>query len=107
MDIKAGGREIWRIANTSADMTYDVALVARDNGRPLRMQLLARDEISAAQEGADRAIMVERVLMMPSSRIEVAIDRNASEGLFDETPLRSRRFSRPMVTIPAVTPGRR
>ncbi|MDA9505774.1 hypothetical protein XI09_14230 [Bradyrhizobium sp. CCBAU 11386] len=49
------------------------------------MQLLARDGISAAQEGADRAIMVERVLMMPSSRIEVAIDRNASEGLFDES----------------------
>jgi FtsP/CotA-like multicopper oxidase with cupredoxin domain len=85
VDIKADGREIWRIANTSADMTYDVALVARDSGRPLRMQLLARDGISAAQEGADRAIMVERVLMMPSSRIEVAIDRNASEGLFDES----------------------
>ncbi|MEY9606961.1 hypothetical protein ABIF74_011714 [Bradyrhizobium japonicum] len=49
------------------------------------MQLLARDGFSAAQEGADRAIMVERVLMMPSSRIEVAIDRNASEGLFDES----------------------
>ena len=43
------------------------------------MQLLARDGIAAAQEGPRAAIMVERVLMMPSSRIEVAIDRNASE----------------------------
>lgn len=84
VNIKAGGREIWRIANTSADMTYDLALVARDGGRPLRMQLLARDGVAAAQEGSDRAIMVERVLMMPSSRIEVAIDRSASEGLFND-----------------------
>lgn len=81
--VKSGEREIWRIANTSADMTYDLALVAKDSGRPLRMQLLARDGIAAAQEGADSAILVERVLMMPSSRIEVAIDRVASEGLFD------------------------
>jgi FtsP/CotA-like multicopper oxidase with cupredoxin domain len=80
--VKAGGREVWRIANTSADMSYDVALVALHSGRPLRMQLLARDGVAAAQEGP-RAIMVERVLMMPSSRIEVAIDRNASDGLFD------------------------
>jgi FtsP/CotA-like multicopper oxidase with cupredoxin domain len=83
--IKAGGREVWRIANTSADMTYDLALVARGSGRPLRMQLLARDGVAAAQEGPADAIMVERVLMMPSSRIEVAIDRSASEGLFDDT----------------------
>ncbi|QIP02982.1 multicopper oxidase family protein [Bradyrhizobium symbiodeficiens] len=83
MTIKSGEREIWRIANTSADMTYDLALIARDSGRPLRMQLLARDGIAAAQEGPDSAILVERVLMMPSSRIEVAIDRAASEGLFD------------------------
>jgi FtsP/CotA-like multicopper oxidase with cupredoxin domain len=82
--VKAGGREIWRIANTSADMSYDVALVARDSGRPLRMQLIARDGIAAAQDRPGAAIMVERVLMMPSSRIEVAIDRNASEGLFDD-----------------------
>ena len=80
--VKAGSREVWRIANTGADMSYDVALVARHSGRPLRMQLLARDGVAAAQEGP-RAIMVERVLMMPSSRIEVAIDRNASDGLFD------------------------
>jgi FtsP/CotA-like multicopper oxidase with cupredoxin domain len=85
LTVKAGGREVWRIANTSADMSYDLALVARDSGRPLRMQLLARDGIAAAQEGPRAAIMVERVLMMPSSRIEVAIDRSASEGLFDET----------------------
>ncbi|MGX4769557.1 multicopper oxidase family protein [Bradyrhizobium guangdongense] len=84
MTIKSGEREIWRIANTSADMTYDLALVARDSGRPLRMQLLARDGVAVSQEGADSAILVERVLMMPSSRIEVAIDRAAGEGLFDK-----------------------
>jgi FtsP/CotA-like multicopper oxidase with cupredoxin domain len=86
--VKSGEQEIWRIANTSADMTYDVALVERDTGRPLRFQLLARDGVSAAQEGTSGPILVERVLLMPSSRIEVGIDRSASEGLFvDSDPL--------------------
>ena len=83
--VKAGGKEIWRIANTSADMTYDIALVERDTARPLRMQLIARDGVAAAQEGTNGPILVERVLLMPSSRIEVAIDRNTSDGLFDDT----------------------
>jgi FtsP/CotA-like multicopper oxidase with cupredoxin domain len=86
--VKSGAQEIWRIANTSADMTYDVALVERDTGRPLRFQLLARDGVAAAQEGTSGPILVERVLLMPSSRIEVGIDRSASEGLFvDSDPL--------------------
>jgi FtsP/CotA-like multicopper oxidase with cupredoxin domain len=82
--IKDGGKEIWRIANTSADMTYDLALVERGTARPLRMQLLARDGVAAAQEGSNGPILVERLLLMPSARVEVAIDRNTSEGLFDD-----------------------
>ena len=88
LTVKAGGKEIWRIANTSADMSYDIALVERDSGRPLRMQLIARDGVAAAQEGSNGPILIERALLMPSARIEVAIDRTTSEGLFiDAQPL--------------------
>jgi FtsP/CotA-like multicopper oxidase with cupredoxin domain len=83
--IQPGGREIWRIANTSADMTYDLALVTRDTGRPLRLQVLARDGVAAVPEGGKGPLMTERVLLMPGSRIEVGVDRVAAEGDFDET----------------------
>jgi FtsP/CotA-like multicopper oxidase with cupredoxin domain len=88
LTVKAGSKEIWRIANTSADMSYDIALVERGSVRPLRMQPIARDGVAAAQEGGNGPILIERALLMPSARIEVAIDRTTSEGLFvDAQPL--------------------
>jgi hypothetical protein len=85
LTVNAGGKEMWRIANASADMSYDIALVERDSGRPLRMRLIARDGVAAAQQGGNGPILLERALLMPSARIEVAIDRTTSEGLFVDT----------------------
>jgi len=82
--IKASTTEIWRIANTSADMTYDLALVELGTGRPLRLQILARDGVAATVEGG-APLMTERILLMPGSRIEVGVDRRTAEGTFDET----------------------
>jgi FtsP/CotA-like multicopper oxidase with cupredoxin domain len=81
--VKSGGKEIWRIANTSADMSYDLALVERTTGRPLRVQLLARDGVPAAQTGTNGPILLERLLVMPSSRVEFVVDRATAEGLYD------------------------
>ena len=82
--VKPGTREIWRIANVSADMTYDLALVERATGRPLRLQILARDGVSAVPDTAGAAPMSERVLLMPGSRIEVGVQRSIAEGTFAE-----------------------
>jgi FtsP/CotA-like multicopper oxidase with cupredoxin domain len=90
IDVAARRQEAWRIANTSADMTYDLALVETGTGRPLRLQILARDGVAAATEGG-AALLAERVLLMPGSRIEVGVSRDTAEGLVDDShPLNAR-----------------
>jgi FtsP/CotA-like multicopper oxidase with cupredoxin domain len=94
LDVAAGRQEIWRIANTSADMTYDLALVEAGSGRPLRLRLLARDGVAAAAAADSKGpdpMLTERVLMMPGSRIEVGVDRATAEGQVDNArPLHAR-----------------
>lgn len=87
LSVAAGEQQIWRIANTSADMTYDLALVELATGRPLRVQILARDGIAADAGGPN---MTERVLMMPGSRIEIGVDRATAEGRFNDQRLEAR-----------------
>ncbi|MGJ4926983.1 multicopper oxidase family protein [Bradyrhizobium sp. HKCCYLS2038] len=97
ISLGSGEQQIWRMANASADMTYDLALVETTTGRPLRVQILARDGVAAVAEGngangsAGGPIMAERVLLMPGSRIEIGIDRATAEGRFDASqPLEAR-----------------
>lgn len=91
IEVGASTTEVWRIGNTSADMTYDLALVEDGTGRPLRLQVLARDGVAATVNGGTGPLMVERVLLMPGSRIEVGVDRKTAEGLLgDAAPLTAR-----------------
>jgi FtsP/CotA-like multicopper oxidase with cupredoxin domain len=93
ISVAASEQQIWRIANSSADMTYDLALVETTTGRPLRVQILARDGVAAVAEGdgSGGPIMAERVLLMPGSRIEIGVDRATAEGRFDGSqPLEAR-----------------
>jgi FtsP/CotA-like multicopper oxidase with cupredoxin domain len=85
ISVNAREQQAWRIANTSADMTYDLALVENGTGRPLRLQILARDGVAAVPEGGSGPILTERILLMPGSRIEIGVDRATAEGLFDQT----------------------
>lgn len=78
--IPAGGREVWRIANAGADATYDLALVERGTGRPLRVEVLAADGAAARLVGR----MTERILLMPGARVELGISRAGAEGSFAE-----------------------
>jgi len=103
ISLGSGEQQIWRIANASSDMTYDLALIETASGRPLRVQILARDGVAAVAEGNGTdgtrtgAIMAERILLMPGSRIEIGVDRATAEGRFDasqqlEARLRSYGF---------------
>lgn len=96
ISLGSGEQQIWRIANASADMTYDLALVETATGRPLRVQILARDGVavvaqSGGSAGASSPVMADRVLLMPGSRIEIGVDRATAEGRFDGSePLEAR-----------------
>ncbi|WP_035648263.1 multicopper oxidase family protein [Bradyrhizobium sp. ORS 285] len=93
ISLGSGEQQIWRIANASADMTYDLALVETTTGRPLRVQILARDGVAVVAQsgGASTPVMADRVLLMPGSRIEIGVDRATAEGRFDGSqPLEAR-----------------
>lgn len=78
----AGKTEIWRIANTSANMTYALSLVGDgpDHGHALPFQLLARDGVSIGQP-LGKATTTE-VLMFPATRVEIAIPAPPGGGRY-------------------------
>jgi FtsP/CotA-like multicopper oxidase with cupredoxin domain len=85
LSLKAGEKQIWRIANSSANATYDLALVDANSGRPLRAQLVARDGVAAVDETTHGPMLTERILLMPGSRVEIGVDRATADALFDSS----------------------
>jgi FtsP/CotA-like multicopper oxidase with cupredoxin domain len=82
--VKAGTMEIWRIVNASQGMTFNLSIVqvGKDNGRAaLPFQVLARDGVSEAQPDG-HTITRTHLLMMPSSRVEIAIPAPPKGGTF-------------------------
>ena len=75
LEIERDEVQVWRLANMSADVTYRLRL---DTNGPTRKRLafavLARDGVSVGTGGIDKAPVVE-IMLMPSARIEVAIQR--------------------------------
>lgn len=71
--------EIWHIANTSANTTYTLQLVAGSSGAvqtPLNMQLLSRDGVYIAQDNSSMSpaqVGTKPIVMMPASRIDVLV----------------------------------
>lgn len=70
-----GAAEIWRIANTSPNVSYDLAVRAGHGvgGAPIAFQVLAIDGVSIAQAGAGGIFAPEHLLMMPGSRAEIRL----------------------------------
>lgn len=84
-DVKVGEFEVWRIANASASMSFRLSVVDKEkleaaeaSGRPAptghQMCLLSRDGIAATSQAtrANRCNSVVEILLMPSSRVELA-----------------------------------
>lgn len=69
--------QIWRIGNTSPDVTYRLALQA-PAGQQLCMQLLSRDGVAIAQgsdPSADSRVFESDIILMPASRVELFISQ--------------------------------
>ncbi len=106
VSVKTKNGEIWRITNSSGSVTYDLSLFNPSQNRNMIFQVLSIDGVSvnptsgmsqqakadiagrkfvpescpAAQD--DQALCTRRLLMMPSSRVEVWVSyRNSNDAL--------------------------
>ena len=78
--VPAGRMEIWRLVNASAGMTFNLSLISDGPGHAaLPFQVLAKDGVSIAQPQG-HIIRRTEWLMMPSSRVEIAIPAPAAGG---------------------------
>jgi FtsP/CotA-like multicopper oxidase with cupredoxin domain len=79
----AGRMEIWRIANTSPQVTYMLSIDALGKGGPgsLPFQLLAKDGVAVLQVGKESK-MHTQMLLMPANRIEIAIPAPSAGGAY-------------------------
>jgi len=88
--------EIWHIANTSADISYTLQLVAGEDGptdTPLRLQLLSRDGVYIAQDGSGVSpsqLTAQPIVLMPAARIDVLVKPQWLS--VDGQPVRSARL---------------
>ena len=80
------GAEIWKIANTSANMTYRISLRRTDageqHGKPIPVQLMARDGVLYGVDCGNSAgdPRCNSVLLMPASRVMLYVARPADAG---------------------------
>jgi FtsP/CotA-like multicopper oxidase with cupredoxin domain len=82
--IAAGRMEIWRLVNASASMTYNLSILGIGQGQghqALPFQVLAKDGVSIAQPNG-HAITATQMLLMPATRVEIAIPAPAEGGSY-------------------------
>ncbi|MBU6266090.1 MAG: multicopper oxidase domain-containing protein [Sphingomonadales bacterium] len=77
-DVKPGEAEIWRIANVSPNVTYDLqlryAVSAGSLGADYRFRVLSLDGVSDADRAGGAPVeMRDHLVMMPASRAEIFI----------------------------------
>ena len=65
--------QILRIANISASMSYNLEL--RAGGKLIPFQYIANDGVHTGQDKEKRILGHGRILLMPSARVEIYIDR--------------------------------
>ena len=70
--IAPGTVEVWRLANTSADVTYRLRLETTGEAKPRRLAMTVRalDGVAAPAERP-----VQEIVLMPSARVEVLVER--------------------------------
>jgi L-ascorbate oxidase len=83
MHAAAGRMEIWRIVNASPSVSYRLIITPAGNpaGASLPFQLLAKDGVGIAQTHTSAAMHSE-ILVMPATRVEIAIPAPAAGGTY-------------------------
>ncbi len=83
IEVDEGHPQLWRIANTGADITYNLELVetlADGSERKLPFQIVSVDGVAVGQPNAESALVRDSLLMMPSSRIEIYVAYDDGSG---------------------------
>jgi len=88
LKISAAGSEIWKIANTSGSMTYQLSLRRTDAGpkygNKIPMQIIAKDGVIYGQScGTATDPRCDTVLLMPASRVTLYVARPADTPASD------------------------
>ncbi|MEQ8696729.1 MAG: multicopper oxidase domain-containing protein [Bauldia litoralis] len=95
IEITEGVGQLWRIANVGADATYELQLVeVTDDGTeiPMLFQVISVDGVAVGREPGEKPLLREKLLVMPSARIEVLIAHPGTDGQARRAVLRTNGF---------------
>ena len=83
IEVDEGKPQLWRIANTSANVSYklEIAEIGDDDSeRILPFQIVSIDGVAVGQTGADGTMRRDTLLMMPSARVEIYVAYDDGTG---------------------------
>lgn len=83
IEVAEDSPQVWRIANTSANVTYQLELVevAPDGHEtPLAFQVVGIDGVAIGQSAEDEKMRRKTLLMMPSARAEIYVSYDEGTG---------------------------
>ncbi|MER9195748.1 multicopper oxidase domain-containing protein [Mesorhizobium australicum] len=87
IDIGAGHNGLWRIANLSADVTYDLRIVSAADGSLLPFDLLSVDGVVPgkpllrnAPVSENKAVQLSTLTLMPAARAEIYVRNDAQSA---------------------------
>jgi len=83
IEVKEGVGQLWRIGNLGANATYRLELVEiADDGKetPLPLQIIANDGVAIGRAAGQKPLIQEKLLVMPSARIEVLVRHPGAAG---------------------------
>lgn len=83
IEVKEGVGQLWRIGNLGANATYQLELVEiADDGKEtlLPFQIIANDGVAIGRTAGQKPLMQEKLLVMPSARLEVLVRHPGAAG---------------------------
>jgi FtsP/CotA-like multicopper oxidase with cupredoxin domain len=95
IEIAEGAAQLWRIGNIAANITYnlEVVMIGKDGTEePLPFQVISTDGVSIGRDADDEPIIRDRLLLMPSARLEVLVTHPGAKGTGARAMLRTAGF---------------
>lgn len=95
IEVSEGVGQLWRIANVGANATYQLQLVEiTDDGTeiPVAFQIVSVDGVAVGRNLDEEPLLREKLLLMPSARIEVLVTHPGTDGRAKRAVLRNTGF---------------